>query len=37
MKLDTYCIENNIQEIAFLKIDVEGGEKTRSFKYVKKS
>ena len=26
-KLDTYCKENNINEIVFLKIDVEGTEK----------
>jgi FkbM family methyltransferase len=28
IKLDTYCELNNIDEISFLKIDVEGGEKT---------
>jgi len=27
-KLDTYCELNNISEIGFIKIDVEGGEKT---------
>ena len=27
-KLDTYCELNNIPEIVFIKIDVEGGEKT---------
>lgn len=26
MKLDTYCLENSINEIGFIKIDVEGSE-----------